>query len=79
MRDEQALLALLEIQDLGDLFVEIRDLVLQVLIALVLIVDRATHLPVDGERDNAGEHQRRDRTDAEFLASLFALGFAPGK
>ena len=74
----QPLLLLLEREDLGDLLVELRDLVVQVLVALVLVVDRRAHLQVHEERDRTGGDQRAERADAEFLALALALGLAPG-
>jgi len=60
---QQPALLVLEVEDLLDLLVELRDLVLQDLVALLLVLDRRTHLPVAEQHDQRrGCHGRPRRS-----------------
>ena len=65
---DQPLLAILEILDVGDLRIELDDLLLQEVVLLVLRIDPAGVDDFRAEgKDRAGE-KRRDRGDAELAA-----------
>ncbi len=68
-----------QIQDLGNLLVELLDLLVQIAVARHLIVDRRLHLPVDDEVHQSGTQQRGDRAHPELLTLAFAFRLTPGQ
>ena len=75
----QPLLAVLEILDVGDLRVELDDLLLQQIVLLVLRIDPARVQELAAEDEDDGGKHGAARGHHEFATSDFAFLFAPGK
>src|SRR5882757_2485587 len=73
----QTLLLLFQIENLNDLFVELRNFALEVLVACVLMVDGRAVLQTQNESDQTGKHHGRERRSHEFLSFALALEVAP--
>jgi hypothetical protein len=77
-RQQPALLAI-ETVDFLDLLVELGDLAREQVVAIALVLDRRTELPLAEQHDEPCRGRGRAERQEELLALALALGLTPGQ
>jgi hypothetical protein len=75
----QALLAVFEVLNVGDLGIQLHNLFFQKIVLGVLSIDPARVQQLAAEHEYHGGERRSAQTDHEFAAPFFAFLFAMGK
>ncbi len=76
---DQALLAVLEILNVGDLRIELDDLLFQQIVLFVLRIDPARVQKLAAQHEDDGGKRRGAEGDQKLATSDFSFLFAPGK